>query len=58
MASSLVALGATLLTAGVHGRAGRRVGLPTIPLFMFAGIIFGPHTGVLNRNRRPQRLPA
>ncbi|GAA3948919.1 cation:proton antiporter [Actinomadura viridis] len=25
-------------------RAGQRIGLPTIPLFMLAGILFGPHT--------------
>jgi CPA2 family monovalent cation:H+ antiporter-2 len=25
-------------------RFGRRVGLPTIPLFMLAGVVFGPHT--------------
>ena len=40
----LVALGAALLVAGLLARAGRRVGLPTIPLFMAAGILAGPHT--------------
>ncbi len=40
----LVALGAALLVAGVLARAGRRIGLPTIPLFMAAGILAGPHT--------------
>ena len=40
----LVALGAALLVAGVLARAGRRIGLPTIPLFMAAGILTGPHT--------------
>src|SRR5689334_1654073 len=44
MGSSLVAVGAALLAAGVLGRLGRRIGLPTIPLFMLAGLLFGPHT--------------
>ena len=38
MGSSLVAIGAALLAASVLGRLGRRIGLPTIPLFMLAGI--------------------
>ena len=41
---TLVALGASLLAAGILARVGRRFGLPTIPLFMIAGIVFGPHT--------------
>lgn len=40
----LVALGAALLVAGMLARAGRRIGLPTIPLFMAAGILTGPYT--------------
>ena len=40
----LVALGAALLVAGILARAGRRFGLPTIPLFMAAGILTGPFT--------------
>jgi CPA2 family monovalent cation:H+ antiporter-2 len=40
----LVALGAALLVAGVLARAGRRFGLPTIPLFMAAGVLTGPFT--------------
>jgi CPA2 family monovalent cation:H+ antiporter-2 len=40
----LVALGAALLVAGMLARGGRRIGLPTIPLFMAAGILSGPHT--------------
>ena len=40
----LVALGAALLVAGILARAGRRIGLPTIPLFMAAGSLSGPHT--------------
>lgn len=44
MPNELVALGGAFLTAGLLGRLGRRVGLPTIPFFMAAGIITGPHT--------------
>lgn len=44
MGNTLVALGCAFLAAGVFARFGRRVGLPTIPLFMIAGIILGPHT--------------
>jgi CPA2 family monovalent cation:H+ antiporter-2 len=40
----LVALGGAFLAAGLLARLGRRIGLPTIPLFMVAGIVFGPHT--------------
>ena len=43
-ARQLVALGAALLVAGLLARAGRRIGLPTIPLFMAAGILTGPYT--------------
>ncbi len=44
MEASLLALGGALLLAGVLGRLGRRAKLPTIPLFVLAGILFGPHT--------------
>lgn len=44
MSNELVALGGAFLAAGLLGRLGRRVGLPTIPFFMAAGIITGPHT--------------
>jgi hypothetical protein len=40
----LIALGASLPAAGLLARAGRRIGLPTIPLFMIAGLLFGPNT--------------
>jgi len=40
----LVAIGGALLAAGLLARLGRRIGLPTIPFFMAAGIIFGPNT--------------
>jgi CPA2 family monovalent cation:H+ antiporter-2 len=41
---TLIALGGAFLAAGLMARIGRRFGLPTIPLFMAAGIIFGPQT--------------
>ena len=44
MGRDLVLLGAAFLLAGLLARAGRMVGLPTIPLFMGAGIIVGPNT--------------
>lgn len=43
-AEALVALGGAFLVCGLIARAGVPIGLPTIPLFMVAGIIFGPHT--------------
>jgi len=56
MGSSLVALGAALLAAGVLGRFGRRIGLPTIPLFMLAGLVFGPHTPGFDLLHDPAQL--
>ena len=44
MEASLIALGGALLVAGILARLGRRVRLPTIPLFVLAGIALGPHT--------------
>ena len=44
MGDELVALGGAFLAAGLVARLGRRIGLPTIPLFMLAGVVFGPHT--------------
>lgn len=43
-AETLIALGGAFVVAGVLAKIGRRLGLPTIPLFVIAGIIFGPHT--------------
>ncbi len=40
----LVALGGALLVAAALARAGRRIRLPTIPLFMAAGVLSGPFT--------------
>lgn len=36
---ALVALGGAFLAAAVLARLGARIGLPTIPLFMLAGIV-------------------
>lgn len=44
MANELVALGGAFLAAGVLARVGRRIGLPTIPFFIVAGILTGPNT--------------
>lgn len=44
MGSELVVLGVAFLLAGTLARVGRRIGLPTIPLFMLAGILLGPNT--------------
>src|ERR671916_1225321 len=44
MGEQLLVLGAALLASGILARAGRRIGLPTIPLFMAAGILTGPYT--------------
>ena len=44
MDNELAVLGAALLLAGLFARVGRRLGLPTIPFFIVAGIVFGPHT--------------
>lgn len=44
MDNELAVVGAALLLAGIFARVGRRLGLPTIPFFIVAGIVFGPHT--------------
>ncbi|MEX0789394.1 MAG: cation:proton antiporter, partial [Actinomycetota bacterium] len=44
MGDELIALGGAFLVAGLLARIGRRVGLPTIPFFIAAGIITGPNT--------------
>src|ERR1700754_117652 len=42
--SELAVLGAALLLAGLFARVGLKLGLPTIPFFIVAGIVFGPQT--------------
>jgi len=56
MADQLVALGGALIAAGILARLGRRGGLPTIPLFMIAGVIFGPNTGGIDLVEHPEQL--
>src|SRR6188472_4049810 len=56
MGEALLALGAALLVAGLFARVGRRFGLPTIPLFMLAGVLFGPNTPGLDLVHDPGDL--
>lgn len=56
MGDALVALGGSFLAAGGLALLGRRVGLPTIPFFILAGILFGPHTPGLVLVEEPDSL--
>jgi CPA2 family monovalent cation:H+ antiporter-2 len=53
---ALVAVGGAFLAAGLLARLGRRVGLPTIPFFMAAGILFGPNTPGVVLVEHPEEL--
>ncbi len=44
MGRDLVVLGIAFLLAGGLARVARGIGLPTIPVFMAAGMLVGPHT--------------
>jgi CPA2 family monovalent cation:H+ antiporter-2 len=44
MGRELIVLGLAFLLAGLLARIGRRIGLPTIPLFVGAGILAGLNT--------------
>ncbi len=44
METELFVIGATFMVAGLFGRTGRALGLPTIPFFIVAGIVLGPNT--------------
>ncbi|MPZ16209.1 MAG: cation/H(+) antiporter, partial [Chloroflexi bacterium] len=44
MHSELLGLGVLVLIAGLLARGARRLGLPTVPSFMVAGILLGPGT--------------
>lgn len=44
MGRELIVLGIAFLLAGLLAKAGRHIGLPTIPLFIGAGIVVGPNT--------------
>ncbi|MEX2553766.1 MAG: cation:proton antiporter [Actinomycetota bacterium] len=56
MGDELVALGGAFLAAGLLARIGRRIGLPTIPFFILAGILTGPHTPGLVLVENPAEL--
>jgi CPA2 family monovalent cation:H+ antiporter-2 len=56
MGSSLVALGGAFLASAILARAGKHIGLPTIPLFMAAGIIFGPNTPGISLVDHPEDI--
>jgi CPA2 family monovalent cation:H+ antiporter-2 len=53
---TLVAVGGAFLASGLLARLGRRIGLPTIPFFMVAGILFGPATPGLVLVEEPEDL--
>ncbi|MDH2424272.1 cation:proton antiporter [Sphaerisporangium sp. TRM90804] len=55
-ADTLLAMGGAFLAAAILARLGSRIGLPTIPLFMLAGILLGPHTPGLVVVRDPAEL--
>jgi monovalent cation:H+ antiporter-2, CPA2 family len=42
--ADLIGIGAVILAAGLLARAGRRIGLPTIPSYLAVGILLGPGT--------------
>jgi CPA2 family monovalent cation:H+ antiporter-2 len=44
MGRELVVLGLAFLLSGLLARTGGRLGLPTIPLFVAAGVLVGPYT--------------
>ena len=44
MHDELLRIGALILIAGLLARGARRVGLPTVPCYMLAGILLGPGT--------------
>lgn len=56
MINELVGLGGAALAAGLLAKAGRSLGLPTIPFFMAAGILLGPHTPGLVLVEEPESL--
>lgn len=56
MGRELIVLGVAFLLAGLLARGGRSIGLPTIPLFIAAGIIVGPNTGGLVLFEHPEDL--
>lgn len=55
-ADTLIALGGAFLVCGLVARIGVPVGLPTIPLFMLAGVVLGPDTPGLDIVADPDEL--
>ncbi|MFH9420904.1 cation:proton antiporter [Streptomyces sp. NPDC017529] len=49
-------MGGAFLAAAVLARLGSRIGLPTIPLFILAGILLGPHTPGISLVDDPHEL--
>ncbi|WP_423922262.1 cation:proton antiporter [Frigoribacterium sp. 2-23] len=45
LGEELVVLGILLLIAYALGRAGKLIGLPSIPIYMLVGLLASPHTG-------------
>jgi CPA2 family monovalent cation:H+ antiporter-2 len=56
MGDALIGIGGAFLAAGIFARFARRLGLPTIPFFMVAGILFGPRTPGLVVIEHPEQL--
>jgi monovalent cation:H+ antiporter-2, CPA2 family len=56
MGDALIGIGGAFLAAGIFARLGRRLGLPTIPFFMVAGVLFGPETPGLVVVEHPEDL--
>ena len=56
MGRELIALGVAFLLAGLLARGGRSIGLPTIPLFIAAGILVGPNTAGFVLFEHPEEL--
>lgn len=55
-ADGLIVLGGAFVACGLIARVGVRIGLPTIPLFVIAGILLGPHTPGLDLVSHPEDL--
>lgn len=55
-ADTLLAMGGAFVAAAVLARLGSRIGLPTIPLFILAGALLGPHTPGFTLVGDPQEL--
>lgn len=54
--NALLALGAAFAASALLARTGVRIGLPTIPLFVLAGILLGPHTPGIELFSNPDEL--